>query len=114
MKHFLRYIFLSIIFSVQLLAQDDSLSPASTATIKAYTANPTIGTVIGAVVQDKILLNQSPIATTQVMPQRVYTFGDTNTQNIVLRGATEQLTINLNGATNAGNSFSIFVEYLEE
>jgi hypothetical protein len=28
MKNFLRYIFLSIVFSVQLLAQDDSLSPA--------------------------------------------------------------------------------------
>lgn len=87
----------------------DSGDAAATAVVAAYTANPgALGTLVGAVSADKVLVP----ATTAQPDKKVWTFGGL-VKPLVLRGAAEQLAVNLNGVTVTGGSFDITVEWTE-
>ena len=89
----------------------DSTNAAATATVAAYTVNPTaLGTVVGTMRSRKVFVGQ----TTANSDEFIADFGDRNNQSIVLRGTTQVLAINLNSTTLAGNSFDISVEWTEE
>lgn len=91
----------------------DSNNSAATAVVKAYTANPgALGAAVGPLVNFKMVL---PIAagTNPNLPVR-YTFGEAGCQNIVLRGAAENIAINLNGVTVTGGNFDITITWSEE
>lgn len=93
----------------------DATSAAATASCKAYTANPTIGTVIGAVRSIKQVIPQlGVLATTQFPAPFIFDFDGNSSQSMVLNGVAQQLSVNLNGGTFAGNSFSMFVQWVEE
>lgn len=90
----------------------DAVDAAAVAVIAAYTVNPTVGTPIAALRSDKLFL---AAAGTPTLPQvLVYEFGLRNTKGLYLRDANQQLAINLNAGTFAGNLFDIDVEWTED
>lgn len=82
--------------------------------VKAYTANPTLGTgtgtAAGPVRADKILVG----TTTGAADRLEWTFGENASQPIELLDSTQCLSINLNSVTSAGNLFNIYIEWTEE
>ncbi len=90
----------------------DSTNPVATATVAAYTANPTVGTSAGIV---GVGLMQT------LAPASTGTYGVTFTFNqlgapqpLVLRGATQQLAFSLNGVSVAsGGSLECNVTWTE-
>lgn len=93
----------------------DSNSAAATATARSYTANPTLGTLVGNFYGGLIFL--PALASTNVAHDVEHIFGVTNEQPIVLRGTSEVFSINFNGvnlgALSATN-FEISVRWTEE
>jgi hypothetical protein len=91
----------------------DSADGAATATVLAYTANPTtLGTSVGIVRTTNI-----DVAATNLVGASDYLewkFGDGPSKGIVLRGTSQVLAINLNGVTSANNSWHFYMEWTEE
>lgn len=88
----------------------DSSSAAGTAVVRSYTANPTTGTLVGAVASVKMF-----VSTTATENQKqIWDFGIRPSQAIVLRGTSQVLAINLNAATWTGGSISVYLEFTEE
>lgn len=92
-------------------AANDSLNPLPTAVVKAYTANPTVGTSVGLVYSVSLFI--PGVATSGAGGIFSYEFGRLG-QTIVLRGVNESLAINLAGVTIAGGSFNYTIEWTEE
>ena len=89
----------------------DSSSSAATAVVRAYTANPTLGTTVGTLRSDRVFV---PLATASG-DEMVYEFGPAKaTQSITLRGTNEVLAVNFSATTVAGPLFNIAVEWTEE
>jgi hypothetical protein len=88
----------------------DSNNAAATATVLAYTANPTTGTLVGNIRAAKVLVGLTTVNSDQL----IIDFGTRNGQGFVLRGTTQVLAINLAGVTIAGNSLDISFEWTEE
>ena len=91
----------------------DSTSAAATATVAAYTANPTVGTLVGIVRGARFATDAA--ATNTTAPGGVtWRFGDVWTMPIVLRGAAQVFALNGNGASFAsGASLTCWVEWSE-
>jgi hypothetical protein len=89
----------------------DSTNAAPTATVLAYTANPTVGTLVGMVRS----ANYTSMATNSNTPTdiREFTFGIEEDQGIVLRGTSEVLSLNLGASAVNGLSAAISVEWRE-
>ncbi len=88
----------------------DSTSAAGTATVLAYTANPTVGTLVGNIRSEKLLVS----TVTTSGETLLINFGNIIGSPIVLRGITQVLAFNLNAVTLAGGSVNCFVEWTEE
>lgn len=88
----------------------DSTSAAGTATVRAYTANPTVGTLVGNIRSEKLLVS----TTTSAGETLLINFGNILGSPIVLRGIAEVLAFNLNAVTLVGGSVNCFVEWTEE
>lgn len=83
---------------------------AAGAVVRAYTANPTVGTAVGDVAVGELVTGPAASATV-VNPTLVFDF--TN-QNIILNGAAEGLAINGNGASfTSGAALNCGVEWQE-
>lgn len=91
----------------------DSNSPAASATIAAYTANPTTGTLVGNLYVGYVFLAATATATVG-SDKLVLDYGNRPAQAIVLRGTTQVLAVNLNGVTVTGGAFDINLEWTEE
>lgn len=90
----------------------DSNNAAATATVRSYTANPTLGTLVGVMRADK---TDSPLTTSTTNPEGVfYKFFGGPQQPIVLRGTSQVLAFNLNGVTLSGGTAVCYVEWTEE
>lgn len=87
----------------------DSQNPAATATVYAYTANPTTGTLVGAV--DAFYITAAT-ATTQ-SNERLKAYGLEDVQSVRLRGTNEMLCLNGNGSSYTG-TISISVDWMEQ
>jgi hypothetical protein len=91
----------------------DTNDAASAATVLAYTANPTLGTLVGRLRAEQIIFagNSAPnIASSPV----VYQFSVYDGKVPTLRGASESLCVNLNGQTVSGGLISIDAQWTEE
>lgn len=88
----------------------DSNNAAGTATVQGYTANPTLGTAVGTI--RSIRYDATPAATAN--QEEVFDFGTRPAQCIVLRGAAEQLCLNLGGTTVTGGILDGSIEWTEE
>lgn len=82
---------------------------AATATIKAFTANPTVGTLIGSARKVRVPIG----AATSLVPPTVLTFGDAG-EELVLSGVTQVLCLNLAGVTVTGGTLDVTIEFIEE
>lgn len=95
----------------------DSSDAAATATVRAYTVNPTTGTLVG-----NFLVSHIPFGlTTPTNAQsngslEVFslTFSDRATKAIVVRGTSEVVAINFNGQTLTAPRIDISIEWTEE
>lgn len=93
----------------------DSNNPAATAVVAAYTANPTLGTLVGQIKAQYLGLDIA--ATTSIgMPPLEWSFGFLpGEQEIVLRGAAQQFALNGNAASfAAGAAIDCNVDWTEE
>src|SRR6185369_6864531 len=100
-------------FVAGTVVSHDSNDPVASAVVGHYTANPTLGTAIGTISRKKVLL---PISTTtaadpniSLIPNGALTMLD---RPIVLRGTSQILAVNFNGAaipTGGANWYVICV-----
>jgi len=90
----------------------DSQYPAATATVQHYTANPTVGTLVGNIDAYRGIIPASATLINNPIINRTY--GDRPGSAIVLRGTNELFAVNLNGVTVNGGSFIVQVEWTEE
>lgn len=88
----------------------DSTNPAATAVVRAYTANPTLGTTVGTIIARKVYIGTA----TGNSDEFISEFGTRNCQAVVLRGTGECLSVNLNSVTVTGNNLNIRIEWTEE
>ena len=88
----------------------DTANAAATATASGYTANPTVGTLVGNIRTRKV----SVAAASGNSDEMILDFGTRNGQAVVLRGINEVFAINLNSVTVSGSAFNISIEWTEE
>jgi hypothetical protein len=90
----------------------DSRNAPATAVVVGYTANPTaLGAAVGNLEAKRVLV---PTATGQAELWVIDFATLRTTQPVALIGVAQQLAINLNGITSAGNNFDITIEWTEE
>lgn len=92
----------------------DANDAAASASVAAYSANPTVGTAVGTIRADKTLLQ---LTGTPAQPDRlVWDFGNRpGAKAVVLRGATQQFAVNLNGVTISNATLiDAAIEWTEE
>lgn len=91
---------------------------AATATVLAYTANPTTGTLVGNLRNQKLMLMLATYTATDfpMNDKLIWDFGNrAGERAIVLRGTGDVLAINLNAVTaTATASLDIAIEFTEE
>lgn len=89
----------------------DSAQAAATSVVQACSANPTLGTIVGAVADQKLNFGLTGATGTVI-----FDFGATRPSRApTLRGAANQLAINLNGqAVPSGGTASYTIEWTEE
>jgi hypothetical protein len=88
----------------------DSNSAAATATVKGYTANPTLGTAVGPVRAIRYAATPASVPNQEVFME----FGTRPAQTVVLRGTSEQLCLNFGGTSITGGIADISIEWTEE
>ena len=89
----------------------DSTTVAPTATVLAYTANPTTGTLVGNLFTQRVFV---PGAATASDAQGLsMAYGDVGQQYIILRGIAQVFAVNLAGVTVTGGSANISIEWIE-
>ena len=95
----------------------DSTDAAATAVVRSYTANPTLGTLVGRMANKKFYM---PIAIPgnngQFGPDNYveFNYGGNFDKEVVLRGTSEVLAVNFNGVTAAGSNMNINIIWTEE
>jgi hypothetical protein len=87
---------------------NDSTNPAATASLNHYTANPTLGTLVGNIRGNRWSFNNNGNQPNMIE----WIFGE-DTQPLVLRGAAEQISINLNSTSITGSNISVYAEWME-
>jgi hypothetical protein len=86
----------------------DSSNASASAVARSYSANPTLGNTVGTLGYRAMFYN-----TASAVPDRVvFDLGDNYKQAAILRGTSEVLAINVNGASPT--SFAYDVEWTEE
>jgi len=95
----------------------DQNDAAATATVLSYTANPTLGTLVGRLASKQLYSSGLiPANNGQFAPGNYVEFAykDATIKPLMLRGTSDIIAINFGAVTAAGNSFDIFVEWTEE
>jgi hypothetical protein len=95
-----------------VVGEHDSNNAAATAVVRSYTANPTLGTT-NATIRNCKWVPCTPGTAGGSFVQR-WDFTESPAQNIVLRGTSQVLAVNLNGLTQSGNSYCISVTWVED
>jgi hypothetical protein len=92
--------------------QHDSNDAAPTATVRAYTANPTLGTAAGNIRFSSVFI---PSKSGTGGSPTLFPFGDIpNESPIVLRGTSQVLAINMNSVTMSNSSLDFCVQWKEQ
>ena len=93
----------------------DSSNPAPTAVVKAYTAAPTKGTLIGTVASWRALWQATVAAAAGVVDYFTFNFGDMReTKGIILRGVTQEIALIFPVVLASAGTLSIDIEWTEE
>ncbi len=92
----------------------DSNNAAATATVLAYTVNPTLGSLVGTIRTSNISIIKTGDTTGTTVQTAVWDFGTRPSQAITLRGTSQVLSLNFNGTSAPSSSFNISIEWTEE
>jgi hypothetical protein len=90
----------------------DSANAAGTATVNAYTANPTLGTTVGNIRARKMFV--PGVASAAEIAKGELLDPPYNSQLLTLRGTTQVLAINLNSTTLTGGNCVAYAEWTEK
>lgn len=91
----------------------DSLNAAATATLVSYTANPTINDSSPLLIRAATVT--LPVTTAGVVTRpAAWRFGDAGGQAVVLRGAAQQLCLNLSGISVSSGVLAGSIQWVEE
>jgi hypothetical protein len=99
------------ISSAPAIVPSDSLNAAPSGVVRAYTANPTLGTLVGNIAAFKLWI--TGVSTSGIAPF-IFNLGTRFATAMILRGAAEVFAINMNAVSIAGNSMNFFIEWTEE
>lgn len=95
------------------IVPSDTQNPPATAVLRAYTANPTLGNLVGQVYASFIAYNSTSgggLAPTPLLNSS----GNEGLQGLILRGTNENLCLNLGGTTITGGSLSATFTWIEQ
>lgn len=98
------------------IGKSDTSNPASTATLIAYTANPTINDASPTYIRAAYFTTPTVAAGTTA-PSTVFTFGANLpqfTQQLTLRGIADQVCLNLQAASITSGVVNITINWTEE
>lgn len=104
-------------FTTRTAVTYDSLNATATAVVRAYTANPTLGTLIGNLKSTNVSFPVKTPTNAQGNGGAVVPWVWESTkdgQPITLRGVSQQVGLNMNGVSAAGSNFNITIEWSEE
>ncbi len=97
--------------SIGVAVPYDSASAAASALVEFFTGNPTLGTLIGAIADFDITWGNLTTGVGSAVKEIL--FGQLGSP-VVLRGATQQLSVNLNGNSLVSGKVSCTWEWTEE
>lgn len=90
----------------------DASAGAASATVSAYTANPTLGTAVGSISTKQLFLGN--LTTGAPGADAQWTFGDRPATAVILRAAAQCLGISFNSGTASGGLLDAELEWTEE
>lgn len=90
----------------------DSVNAVATATVRAYTANPTRGTLVGSI-RSPYYTFTAANSNSLTVELREIRLGEEEDQGVVLRGVNESLCFNLNSTAISGALMGCSVEWRE-
>lgn len=88
----------------------DSNDAAGTATVQGYTANPTVGTLVGII---RACRTQAVTQGADRTPVE-WTFSESPAKALYLRGTAQVISLNFNGTTITGPVVGGYIEWVEE
>lgn len=91
----------------------DSANAAATAVVRTYTANPTTGTLVGALMTERVLFSTPNGGASSQMNLSSWKFGREDEQAIFLRGTSEVFALSFNSQTATGNVCNLWIEWTE-
>jgi hypothetical protein len=101
----------TVVTTNQTITPHDSANAATTATFQAFTANPTLGSLVGSMGIVKYFAQGPAIASAVYIKE----YGVRPSQMPTLRGIAQVFAINLNGTALAGGQLvDLSIEYTEE
>ena len=93
----------------------DSNNNVATAVVKAYTAAPTKGTLVGTIASWRALWQATTAAAAGVVDYFVFNFGDMReTRGVVLRGIAQELALVFPVVLASAGTLAIDIEWTEE
>ncbi len=93
----------------------DTNDASPTAVVKAYTAAPTIGSLIGTIASYRSLWQATVAAAAGLAPKHIFNFGDMpETKGIRLRGATQEIALLFPVVLASAGALAVDIEWTEE
>ena len=95
--------------------QGDTNDPAATAVVKAYTAAPTAGSLVGTLASYRALWQATVAAATGLTAEHVFNFGDIlETRPVRLRGVSQELALLFPVVLASAGTLAVDIEWTEE
>jgi hypothetical protein len=91
----------------------DSGDAAASATVRAYTVNPTLGTLVGNIYAEKVLVPSTNNSSGKGAAS-VNLVSTLDSKPLTLKSASEVISFNFNGVSHAGNSVNASFTWIEE
>ena len=101
--------------TVLVNVQMDTVDPAATAVVRAYTVAPTSGTLVGTIATTRCLWQATTAAAAGVSSDYVFNFGDMpETKGIRLRGVSQEMALLFPVVLASAGTLAIDIEWTEE
>lgn len=93
----------------------DTNNPAATAVVKAYTAAPTKGTLVGTLASWRALWQATVAAAAGVTDYFTFNFGDMReTKGVILRGTSQEIALTFPVVLASAGTLAVDIEWTEE
>ena len=93
----------------------DSSNPTAGATVKAYTASPTKGTLVGTLATNRCMWQSTTVVASAITRDYVFNFGDMpETMGIRLRGVAQEMALTFPVVLASAGTLSVDIEWTEE